>query len=243
MFTLASIGFMIVPNGNRKKEGNMKAVGYIRVSTQGQVEDGISLEAQEAKIRAWANLNGYPHVVLFSDAGVSGKRADNREGLQSALNAVSRGDALIVCSLSRLARSTKDTLEMSEYLMKRGADLVSITEKIDTTTAAGKMVFRMLAVLSEFERDQVAERTKTAMAQKKSKRELVGAVPYGCRLSPDGIHLHENPDEQEVIREARKLRDAGLSLRQIARELTQQGFRARNDKVFAPTQISRMLAA
>lgn len=69
--------------------------------------------------------------------------------------------------MSRLARSTRDAITTSERLDKAGAALVSLSEKIDTTTAAGKMVFRMLAVLAEFERDQISERTTTAMQHKK----------------------------------------------------------------------------
>ena len=92
---------------------------------------------------------------------ISGKRADNRLALQEALKAVSAGKGvLIVYSLSRLARSTRDTL-----LDKSGADLVSLSEKIDTTSAAGKMVFRLLAVLNEFERDLISESATAAMAR------------------------------------------------------------------------------
>jgi DNA invertase Pin-like site-specific DNA recombinase len=213
------------------------------VSTEDQAREGVSLEAQEAKIRAWADLNGYDDVEVFVDAGISGSRADNREGLQDALSAIRKGDALIVYSLSRLARSTKDTLEISELLMNKGTDLVSLSEKIDTTTAAGRMVFRMLAVLGEFERDQLAERTRGAMAYKKSKGELIGAIPYGCTLGPDGKTLLENPEEQEVIQAARELKASGVSLRTIARSLADRGFKARNRKQFDPKQIQRMLAA
>ena len=120
----------------------MKTIGYVRVSTSGQAQDGVSLSAQEAKIRAWSELNGADDVVIFTDAGLSGKRADNRPALQDALRTVGKGDALVVYSLSRLARSTKDTISIAETLDKRGADLLSLSEKIDTTTAAGKMVFR-----------------------------------------------------------------------------------------------------
>lgn len=221
----------------------MKATGYIRVSTQGQVEDGVSLEAQEAKVRAWANLNGYDQVDLFNEGGLSGCKMDKRDALHAALNSVGKGDAFVVYSLSRLARSTKDTLEIADLLSGKGADLVSISEKIDTTTAAGKMVFRMLAVLSEFERDQIAERTKTAMAHKKVKGELVGSVPYGYQLNADGKNLIEHAEEQKVIAETKKLNAAGLSLRGIARELAKLGFRARNGKAFAATQVNRMIAA
>jgi site-specific DNA recombinase len=67
---------------------------------------------------------------------------------------------LVVYSLSRLTRSTTDMLHVSELMEQRGVDLVSLTEKIDTISAAGKMVFRMLSVLNEFERDLVSERTR-----------------------------------------------------------------------------------
>jgi len=221
----------------------MKAIGYVRVSTTGQAEEGVSLEAQESKIKAWADLNGYSELVIHVDAGISGSRADNREGLQVALRAVGKGDALVVYSLSRLARSTKDTLEIAEYLMKRQSDLVSLSEKIDTTTAAGKMVFRMLAVLSEFERDQIAERTKAAMCHKKSKGERVGAIPYGYNLSTDFKSLIEDPQEQQVISIAKDLFNSGVGLRAIARQLSRKGFQTRTGREFDATQVKRMLAA
>ncbi|MDD4871594.1 MAG: recombinase family protein [Kiritimatiellae bacterium] len=204
----------------------MKAIGYVRVSTEGQARDGVSMDAQEAKLRAWADLNGTENVTIFQDAGLSGKRADNRPGLQEALNAVGKGDVLIVYSLSRLARSTKDTITIAEALAKRGADLVSLSEKIDTTTAAGKMVFRMLAVLSEFERDQVSERTRFALAHKRASGEKTGGdVPYGYRLK-DGL-LVQDAGEQKAIGLIRKLHKAGNSLRKIARYLKDRGYRTK----------------
>jgi len=75
----------------------------------------------------------------------------------------------VVYSLSRLSRSTKDTLQIAEKLDKAGADLVSLSEQIDTTSASGKMVFRLMAVLNEFERDQISERTSAALQHKKAK--------------------------------------------------------------------------
>lgn len=218
------------------------AIGYIRVSTEGQAQEGVSLDTQRAKIAAWCELNDYTLAAVQVDAGISGQSADNRPGLQTALAACRKGSALVVYSLSRLARSTRDTIEISERLNKVGADLVSLSEKIDTTTAAGKMVFRMLAVLAEFERDQISERTTTAMQFKKSKGERVGSVPYGYFLDGDNITLIEHPDEQDVIRQARELKASGLSLRAIATELNRRGFNARNGRIFQATQIARMVA-
>ncbi len=202
-------------------------MGYVRVSTEGQAQDGVSLAAQEGKIREWAKLNNVTEVSIFVDAGLSGQRAANRPGLQAALAAVRRGDALVVYSLSRLARSTKDTLELAERLDKRGADLVSLSEEIDTTTAAGKMVFRMLAVLSEFERDQVSERTLMALAHKRSRGEKTGGdVPFGFRLE-DG-HLVPEAAEQQVLALIQELHAAGHSLRRIAAELEARGHKTKN---------------
>lgn len=226
----------------------MKAIGYVRVSTEGQAQDGVSLAAQEAKIRAWAELASAESVTIFIDAGLSGKRADNRPGLQSALDVIGEGDALVVYSLSRLARSTKDTIAISELLAKKGADLVSLSEKIDTTTAAGKMVFRMLAVLSEFERDQISERTCLALAHKRAQGEKTGGdVPYGYQI--DGARLVQDANEQKALALIRELRGKGYSLRGIARELEAHGYRTKtglakwNPKIIAGIVEREAMAA
>ena len=219
----------------------MKAVGYIRVSTQGQVDDGVSLDAQEAKVRAWAELNEAEKVVIFRDEGISGKRSDNRPGLQDALDAVGRGDALVVYSLSRLSRSTKDTLSISEALAKREADLVSLSEKIDTTTAAGKMVFRMLAVLSEFERDQVSDRTRFALAHKRTLHEKTGGdIPFGYKVKKGKLVPH--PEEQKTVRLVLDLEGRGLSLREICRHLEAAGVARKNgSKTWHPQTVRRII--
>jgi DNA invertase Pin-like site-specific DNA recombinase len=121
-----------------------------------------------------------------------------------------------VYSLSRLARSTKDTITISERLDKAGADLVSLSEKLDTTSAAGKMVFRMMAVLAEFERDQISERTSTAMAHMKSRGQRVGTIPFGFTLLEDGKTLVRDLREQAVIELMELLRTAGFSYGAVA---------------------------
>ena len=184
----------------------------------------MSLDAQRARIGAWADANGYRLADVFTDAGLSGKRADNRPGLQAALADVCRsGGALVVYSLSRLARSTRDAIAIAERLDKAGADLVSLTEKIDTTTAAGKMVFRLLAVLNEFERDLASERTKAALAHKSAKGERTGDVRYGYDVAADGVRLVANLAEQAVIARIREWRAGGRTLREIAAQLTADG--------------------
>lgn len=197
------------------------AVLYIRVSTESQAVEGVSLEAQRARLEAWALANDFRVINTYVDAGLSGGRSDNRPGLQGAIaDACTHRAVLVVYSLSRLARSTKDTIAIGERLSKSGADLVSLSEKIDTTSAAGKMIFRMLAVLAEFERDQISERTRMAMTHKKARSERIGTVPYGWDLGLDGKNLVSVNAEQETIRVICDLRSQRVSYRDIADLLT-----------------------
>jgi len=206
------------------------AVGYIRVSTNGQVENGISLQAQHAKIRAWAEANDAELLNIFNDEGLSGSNVD-RPGLQQALQLVTeRKAALIVYSLSRFSRSTRDTLQIAESLDKAGGDLVSLSERIDTTTAAGKMVFRMMAVLNEFERDQISERTRMALAHRRSQgKKLGGIVPYGYTADGEGM-LTKDVDEQRVIQRIVKRREAGWTLDRITRYLNGKNIPSKTGK-------------
>lgn len=221
----------------------MNAIGYTRVSTDSQATDGISLDAQQARIRAWCQANGYTLVGLHVDAGLSGCRSDNRPGLQSALSEACKSKAaLVVYSLSRLARSTKDAIAISERLAKSGADLVSLSERIDTTTAAGKMVFRMLAVLAEFERDQIAERTKGALSHMRNEgKRISGRLPYGYDLAPDGQNLLPNPQEQEGLRLILSLRKTGKGRRRIAAALIKQNIPTKTGARWSPQAINSIL--
>jgi len=221
-----------------------KAIAYIRVSTELQATEGVSLEAQRQKIAAWCDLNDCDLDGVYVDAGISGKRADNRPELQKALDHVCRtGGVLVVYSLSRLARSTRDTLVISDRLDRAKADLVSLSEKIDTTTAAGRMVFRMLAVLSEFERDQIAERVTMAMNHKRTKSERIsGRIPYGYRLDDDGTTLVAVVDEQKVLTVITELRAEGRSLRAIADELNGRGIATKTGTAWKHSTVQSILS-
>ena len=188
-------------------------IAYLRVSTEEQAREGISMSAQRKKIRAWVALNAPgAEIHLFEDKGISGIKLSTRPALMEALEKAekTRDAALVVYSLSRLSRSTKHTLWLAEKLDKAKCELVSLSEKIDTTTAAGKMVFRMLAVLAEFERDQISERTRMALAQ----------------LRADGKRFSRHPVYPDHFAErAAELRDRGMSYRKIAVRMGQEGYK------------------
>jgi DNA invertase Pin-like site-specific DNA recombinase len=218
----------------------MKVIGYVRVSTEEQAREGISLEAQRHKITAWAEALDGELLFIAEDAGISGKHIRNRDGLRRAIEATcTEQAALVVYSLSRLSRSTRDTLMVADKLDKAGADLVSLSERIDTTTAAGKMVFRMLAVLTEFERDQISERTSAILQHKKAKGEVYSPIPFGFRQEGDKLLIDE--EEQDVIRHIKELKMKGLSLRRIAAKLNKQGTPAKRGGVWYASSVREMV--
>jgi len=221
-----------------------RAVAYLRVSTEKQAEQGVSLEAQRTKVEAYAQLYELDLVDVVIDAGASAKTLD-RPGLQKALEMLRAGqaEAFLVAKLDRLTRSVVHLGQLVEdYFAKDKWALLSVGEQIDTRSAAGRLVLNVLASVSQWEREAIGERTSAAMQHKASAGEYTGGeLPYGYALGPDGDHLVENPEEQRVLSTARTLRGAGLSLRSVARELNAQGFRSRTGKQFLHVQVARML--
>ena len=223
-----------------------RTIAYLRVSTDKQADHGVSLEAQEEKIRAYASLYDLELVEIITDAGVSASKLD-RPGLNKALGMLKaqEADGLLVVKLDRLTRSVVDLGSLvRDYFGERGSALMSVSENIDTRSAAGRLVLNVLASVSQWEREAIAERTKAAMEFKKSKGEFTGGprAPYGYRLADDGIHLEEDDMEQQVLAEVRLLRASGLSLRKIAKILAAKGFKTRKDTQFSANQIRRWAA-
>lgn len=222
----------------------LPVVGYLRVSTDQQADHGVSLDAQRERVTAYAALYGLRLVDCIVDAGASAKTLE-RPGLRLALGHIDDGSVrgLVVAKLDRLTRSVRDlgTL-VDRYFGDGGAALLSVSEQIDTRSASGRLVLNVLTSVAQWEREATAERTSVALAHKARIGEYTGGpVPYGFRLSRDGIRLRPDPTEQAVIAEAARAHAAGLSLRCIAEELDRLGFRSRTKQPFHPQQVQRML--
>jgi len=220
----------------------MKAIAYCRVSTIGQSEEGVSLEMQRERIATWCSLNGYNLDASFVEV-MSGGRADNRPEINKAVaHACKAKGILVVYSLSRLARSVKDTLAIAERLEKSGANLASLTERIDTSSALGKMVFRLLSTLNEFERDQLSERTANAMAHlRRTNRRISSRIPLGYDLAEDGNTLLENKAEQQVVAKICKWRKEGRTMASIAQSLSDARVPTKTGGVWHPSTIRGIL--
>src|SRR4029453_9126449 len=172
----------------------MRAIGYVRVSTDKQADHGVSLEAQQAKIRAMAVVQGSEIVELIVDGGESAKNLD-RPGMERLLALVEerKVEVVIIAKLDRLTRSVKDLAELLERFQKRGVSLVSVAESLDTGSAAGRLVINIMMAVSQWEREAIGERTRDAMQHKKSTGVCVGNIEYGFRRAPDREHLEPDP--------------------------------------------------
>lgn len=219
----------------------MNAIGYIRVSTDMQVNEGLSLDAQQERIEAWAKANGFKLLSVEVDAGISGSR-DDRPGLERAMTlACERRCALVVISLSRLARRTRLALKLIDRLGRSGADLVSLSERIDTTSAAGKLALTMLLAVAQHEADTISERTKAALQYLRKQGKRAGNIPYGYSLARDRKTLLANPTEQSVLKKILQMRAKGMSVRAIATRLNERGIPSKMGKKWAGGTIHFML--
>ena len=153
--------------------------GYIRVSTEKQADHGVSLEAQQEKLTAYAKLYELELVDIIVDAGASAKTL-KRSGLQQALTMLPSGkaDALLVTKLDFLTRSVKDLGILLERYFNRYA-LMSVADQVDTSTAAGRLVLNVLMSVAQWEREAISERTTEALSHKRARGgKLGGACPY-----------------------------------------------------------------
>ena len=222
----------------------MRAIGYIRVSTDKQADRGVSLEAQSEKVRAMAVVHGAELVDVIVDAGESAKSL-SRPGMARLLFLVDTGavDTVIIAKLDRLTRSVKDLAELLERLTKHGVSLVSVAESLDTGSAAGRLVLNIMTAVSQWEREAIGERTRDAMRHKKSKLEFVGNAPYGYRQAADKRHVEPEPGEQAILERIHRLRKTGKSLRKIADQLNQLKIRTRQGSPWRHEYIARLLKA
>lgn len=233
--------------GKRNSKSTVAGVvAYVRVSTEEQANEGVSLDAQEARIRAYCAMRGLELVAVVVDAGVSaGKPLAVREGGARVLETVRRKQAggVVALKLDRLFRNAADCLATVESWDKAGVALHLVDiggTSVDTSSAMGRFFITVMAGAAEMERNQIRERTSMAMQHMASRGEYTGGKsPFGFDVTPEGT-LTRNDAEQAVLEVARELRAAGMSLRAVAKELAKRGHMSRTGKPFVPCQVQKM---
>ena len=208
----------------------MAAISYTRVSSDKQAESGAGIAAQAAAIKAYAQRAGLDLVESYTDDGISGAAGiDGRPGLAAAIGRLRRGDVLVIAKRDRLGRDMMTTLTIERAVAKRGASIVSADGVGNGDGAADAFMRSVMDAAAQFERDLIKARTRAAMAEKRKAGERIGEVPFGWRLAADGT-LEPVAAEQEILDLIRELRESGLSLRAIAKELTDAGITTKKGK-------------
>jgi DNA invertase Pin-like site-specific DNA recombinase len=208
------------------------ALLYARVSTQLQVNDGVSLDVQERNLQSAAELAGYTNVELVREEGRSGKNISGRPALTDALKRLDSGEAkaLFVTRIDRLARSTQDFLSVVDRANKNGWRLVMLDLNLDTSTYQGRFVVTIMSALAEMERGIIAARQKDVHEDRRKR-----GVVWGVDMGP----MNKTPEEvkQRVISE----RDLGLSYQKIADGLNRDQVPTQNGRQWYPTTVKNLL--
>ncbi len=206
----------------------MRAIGYLRVSTEEQAVSGLGLESQRDRVAAEIERRGWEPVAVIVDDGYSAKTLD-RPGIIEAVRMLTsrEADALVVAKLDRLSRSLLDFAALMERSHREGWEIVALDLGVDTSTPSGEMMAGVMATFAQYERRLIGQRTKDALAVKRSQ---------GVRLGRP-VTL-----PSQVRRRIVRLRARGWSLPRIAAKLsTEQVPTAQGGARWYPSTVAAVL--
>lgn len=219
---------------SRDFQPSTAAALYLRVSTEEQAREGVSLDAQEARLIAYAAAQGLDVKVTYRDSGVSGSvPLGERPAGAELLAALDRGEVqhVLAFKLDRLFRDAVDCLRTVRQWDDAGTAMHLVDlggQAVNTGSAVGRFFLGMLAGVAELERNLIAERTSAALRHKVARGERVGAPPYGYAATGEGTAWVPVPEEQAVLVRIRELWAGGRkSLAAVADRLNTDGVRTK----------------
>lgn len=199
-----------------------KVALYVRVSTEGQAEEGYSIEAQKKMLEAFCISKGYESYEFYIDPGFSGSNIE-RPALTALIRDIEKGEVshVAVYKLDRLSRSQKDTLYLIEdVLNKNDVGFVSLTENMDTSTPIGRAMLGIISAFAQLERENIKIRTRMGMRERVKGGLWMGGgkIPFGYDYDPIKGILTPN-DDAETVRRIYDMFLSGYSPNKIANEL------------------------
>lgn len=203
---------------NQQNSARPLAAIYVRVSTQDQAQHGFSLDAQQDTLQNYAKAIGYDVFKIYRDEGKSAKdmnRPEMQQMLQDAKD--KKFSAIFIYKLDRFSRSLKDLILTIDQLKEWNIDFVSLQDKIETTSASGKLMFHIISAFAEFERNIIGDRTKFGMEKKAKEGGFITRAPIGYKMFHKQLIIdHENMDKVRNI--FKSFIDSDTSLTQLAQK-------------------------
>ncbi len=192
---------------------------YIRVSTQEQAQQGFSLAAQQEALENYAKALGYEVLKVYKDEGKSAKNIQQRPEMMEMLQDAEKKkfSAIFIYKLDRFSRSIKDLILTIDKLKDWGIDFVSLQDKIETTSASGKLMFHIISAFAEFERNIIGDRTLFGMQRKAKEGGFITKAPKGYVLVDKKLEIHEEGADQ-VRKIYQEFLDSDVSLTQLGKK-------------------------
>ncbi len=224
-----------------------KVAVYVRVSTEEQAKHGFSIRGQIEKLKQYCQAMEWTVVDVYIDDGISGKNIVDRPEINRMLKDIqlNKINTVLIYKVDRLTRNLKNLIELVEYFNEHNCDFCSLQESIDTKTATGRMFLKIIGIFAEFERENIAERTRFGMEKKAKEGYLLirDIAPLGYDKEKGNKIVHINAVEAELIRLIfNTYIEENTTLTGLARQLNIQGYKTKKGCPFSPKAIKGILS-
>ncbi|MBS4026034.1 MAG: recombinase family protein [Clostridia bacterium] len=223
---------------------NLKSIAlYCRVSTDEQAREGVSLDEQQERLKAYCRaMNWTTPPLLFIDDGYSAKSIE-RPALTKLLSAIraEQVSKVMVTKLDRMSRRLLDLLTMIDLFQKSDVSFVSISESFDTNTPSGRLTLQVLGAVAEFERERIRERVIDNMMHAAKGGKWLTQSPYGYRLEEKQLVVFET--EAEIVKRIFAMfLHKGLGYYSIAKQFNHEGIPSRQNKEWSIRSVKLLLS-
>ena len=224
----------------------METAIYCRVSTEEQAQEGFSIRAQEQKLKEYANVKDWSIFNFYIDEGISGKNITERPAITRMIKDIQAGHIknVLVFKLDRLTRSVADLVYLIDVFNQNNCAFNSLMESLDTSTASGRMFIKIIGIFAEFERENIAERTRVGK-ERKSREGYVNNgkyKSYGYERKKGELNQTINETEAENVRMIFDMYvNRGMSLNAIAKSLNMQNIPTKMGSIWGSATVKAVL--